>query len=147
MGCDLSHENLFTAKCDFNPRTHVGCDFNISVRIHRIPISIHAPTWGATPPQEVGVRPVGISIHAPTWGATSSRDENRSSRDISIHAPTWGATYQNSWSVRIQEISIHAPTWGATRQHYYAQATVAKFQSTHPRGVRLGRKYPPKHHK
>ena len=33
-------------------------------------------------------------------------------------------------------ISIHAPTWGATRRKYHCKPD-KKFQSTHPRGVRL----------
>ena len=33
------------------------------------------------------------------------------------------------------EVSIHAPTWGATKGRYSISET-AKFQSTHPRGVR-----------
>ena len=33
-------------------------------------------------------------------------------------------------------VSIHAPTWGATNLINFV-ATVIKFQSTHPRGVRL----------
>ena len=34
-----------------------------------------------------------ISIHAPTWGATPLREHHPHEIDISIHAPTWGATY------------------------------------------------------
>ena len=33
---------------NFNPRTHVGCDLSWSPRLPTTPISIHAPTWGAT---------------------------------------------------------------------------------------------------
>ena len=33
-------------------------------------ISIHAPTWGATPTTMELTNTAGISIHAPTWGAT-----------------------------------------------------------------------------
>ena len=33
---------------NFNPRTHVGCDFSIFFQRVGIFISIHAPTWGAT---------------------------------------------------------------------------------------------------
>ena len=32
----------------FNPRTHVGCDGTLPPQDWRSPISIHAPTWGAT---------------------------------------------------------------------------------------------------
>ncbi len=33
---------------NFNPRTHVGCDFAIINCLIVAYISIHAPTWGAT---------------------------------------------------------------------------------------------------
>ena len=86
----------YASNGDFNPRTRMGCDpmpfgspylpnvFQSThphgVRLYRyhqcclrIPISIHAPAWGATrcvaylDPKE-GT----ISIHAPAWGATRS---------------------------------------------------------------------------
>ena len=34
------------------------------------PVSIHAPTWGATGGGGVLTELKGVSIHAPTWGAT-----------------------------------------------------------------------------
>ena len=100
----------------FNPRTHVGCDLHGGGHIaHRLRISIHAPTWGAT------LRFWGhrsrhlISIHAPTWGATSYLVFFPQLDVISIHAPTWGATPYDGRPRRRPGISIHAPTWGATR--------------------------------
>ena len=48
VGCDRGHIPTSDADGDFNPRTHVGCDLPASVCPHRLPISIHAPTWGAT---------------------------------------------------------------------------------------------------
>ena len=57
----------------FNPRTHTGCDL-FRKDIERIPpVSIHAPTRGAT---FVLVHPQkwqNVSIHAPTRGATQFR--------------------------------------------------------------------------
>ncbi len=32
----------------FNPRTHMGCDLVCTGFITNLPVSIHAPTWGAT---------------------------------------------------------------------------------------------------
>ena len=77
-------------------------------------VSIHAPTWGATPSEmhshsrhasfnprsHVGSDGVpapfplrsAVSIHAPTWGATQRVVELLAVDDVSIHAPTWGAT-------------------------------------------------------
>jgi len=76
----------------FNPRAHAGRDTSEAVGIEAEPVSIHAPTRGAT--------------HALT--------EYRSEAIVSIHAPTRGATgWDASVSVRAN-VSIHAPTRGAT---------------------------------
>ena len=58
-------------------------------------------------------------------------------RSVSIHAPTWGATiaFLQGWQRLV--VSIHAPTWGATLIHLSLSAR-ARFQSTHPHGVRRG---------
>ena len=56
---------------------------------------------------------------------------------ISIHAPTWGATQSVRRVRTLHVISIHAPTWGATRPKSSRAILRGKFQSTHPRGVRL----------
>ncbi len=77
-------------------------------------ISIHAPTWGATPLEVYNSEMWQISIHAPTWGATSNNRFRIGARRISIHAPTWGATRPQASIRAITSISIHAPTWGAT---------------------------------
>ena len=54
----------------FNPRTHVGCDIGGWLNATSGQISIHAPTWGATPSDAFKDKEDGLSIHAPTWGAT-----------------------------------------------------------------------------
>ena len=106
------------ARPDFNPRTHVGCDKALR----------KSPLWGL------------ISIHAPTWGATNFVTEMLSATNISIHAPTWGATFTNAFEgYGGLIISIHAPTWGATEASM-AVLRELEFQSTHPRGVRHGRR-------
>ena len=73
MGCDLSS----------SPSTSNPCT-----------ISIHAPTWGATPLREHHPDEVDISIHAPMWGATRKPGDGDRSGEISIHAPTCGATHR-----------------------------------------------------
>ena len=97
----------------FNPRTHVGCDLVNTGFITNLPVSIHAPTWGATDCVDLTVM----------------------SRAVSIHAPTWGATLQAYQLVRLRLVSIHAPTWGATSAITCPKLS-SLFQSTHPRGVR-----------
>ena len=77
VGCDFSVIYVLSAELYFNPRTHVGCD---QVR--------QSLDFGLL-----------ISIHAPTWGATYSSLSSHESQSISIHAPTWGATVKpsNGW--------------------------------------------------
>ena len=48
MGCDGEGRSDGGADKDFNPRTHVGCDFMQQLCNSETSISIHAPTWGAT---------------------------------------------------------------------------------------------------
>ena len=144
--------------CDFNPRTHVGCDIEGDDLSFAYLISIHAPTWGATMPRYFKTKIYGISIHAPTWGATepvnltprTSTFQSTHPRGvrqlvktnlgngviISIHAPTWGATNSRLSGRPNHTISIHAPTWGATYNREGVLGRLVKFQSTHPRGVR-----------
>ena len=55
-----------------------------------------------------------ISIHAPTRGATKAGEISTEELGISIHAPTRGATHIVIWAVHRYKISIHAPTRGAT---------------------------------
>ena len=56
--------------------------------------------------------------------------------DISIHAPAKGATLPACNKAVVSIISIHAPAKGATWA-VWSMAEVCKFQSTHPRRVRL----------
>mgnify|MGYP006887548078 CR=1 FL=1 len=60
---------MFVPVC-FNPRTHVGCDMRVDSDRNMMWVSIHAPTWGATPPSFNNLTFETVSIHAPTWGAT-----------------------------------------------------------------------------
>ena len=148
----------------------------------KLPISIHAPAWGATNRANAQFPVIIISIHAPAWGATELGQADFrwrqnfnprtrvgcdimdlaaaiASAPISIHAPAWGATVGRAmitvstkdFNPRIRvgcdpmgvrtfhtayKISIHAPAWGATRSHALRPQGRARFQSTHPRGVR-----------
>ena len=60
---------------------------------------------------------------------------------VSIHAPTWGATSKQHRIYPLHGVSIHAPTWGATLITC-SRLLMLKFQSTHPRGVRLQKNSP-----
>ena len=120
----------------FNPRTLVGCDSRMLRNCHAlVPVSIHAPSWGATQEKLAAAAKDVVSIHAPSWGATLNEQQNNFNREVSIHAPSWGATLAKQHKELQAIVSIHAPSWGATwnPQRYSKEI---QFQSTHPRGVR-----------
>src|SRR5271157_2522516 len=58
----------------------------------REPVSIHAPTRGATPQVLLLPYIALVSIHAPTRGATLPEPYQQDGEEVSIHAPTRGAT-------------------------------------------------------
>ena len=58
-------------------------------------------------------------------------------RHISIHAPARGATTTRGVSLCLRKISIHAPARGATAYGRALPQSIARFQSTRPRGARL----------
>ena len=73
VGCDNYETHTLSVFSNFNPRTHVGCDTFIT------PLSFDFMLFQSTHPRGVRlqlgvVAPVvmPISIHAPTWGATKS---------------------------------------------------------------------------
>ncbi len=110
---------LFLRFSRFNPRSRVGSD-DISAKSQKaIRVSIHAPAWGATHPRRHPRHCPRVSIHAPAWGATASGPDPGCLKNVSIHAPAWGATFSS-------------PTSSFNRS----------FQSTLPRGERLGRRLP-----
>ena len=142
----------FSRHHDFNPRSYKRSDSLSQSFSATLPISIHAPTRGATISLDVAFSHISISIHAPTRGATISLDVAFSHISISIHAPTRGATNLHIncecrikfQSTLLQEerrfncvvnnkmkiISIHAPTRGATSPLKNNMAILAIFQST-----------------
>ena len=123
----------------FNPRTHMGCDLSNSFAPGTI-------AWfQSTHPHGVRryfggiLRDRPVSIHAPTWGATRQTVQAVGCHRVSIHAPTWGAT--------LGPVSAGGRGWfqsthphGVRRGRAYSDVTVVEFQSTHPHGVRLTRK-------
>ena len=121
------------------------------------PVSIHAPTKGATYVNKAEAEKTEVSIHAPTKGATwlqvfisestlfqstlprrerrERRRENDSFRAVSIHAPTKGATCTAGTPRDPSAVSIHAPTKGATSPEQDSLCSL-QFQSTLPRRER-----------
>ena len=93
VGCDLVVALRITVNPHFNPRTHVGCDTRRSVTATQLRISIHAPTWGAT-------------------------DRNRIPR---TRSPYFNPRTHVGCDIGFLQVVIPSK----------------EFQSTHPRGVRL----------
>ena len=150
-GVRLSSPTLGSIGFYFNPRTHVGCDFPRPRVPPRRDISIHAPTWGATPSARAGsrrwrfqsthprgVRQVRRAFQGGVGGFQSTHPRgvrqgekgDKGDKGISIHAPTWGATPAGSSPSGTKTISIHAPTWGATS---FSLAKSAASQDFNPR--------------
>ncbi len=100
----------------FNPRTHEGCDKEVKA------VTFDLFLFQSTHPRGVRLSAAFFFI---------------SIKYISIHAPTRGATSNSLHQIRSFSISIHAPTRGATIV-YHIYSVLSIFQSTHPRGVRLG---------
>ena len=97
----------------FNPRTHTGCDRYFFQDKGRRPVSIHAPTRGATRPALFFSGQRAFQSTHPHGVRPFSPASNKQICIVSIHAPTRGATYS----------CVVSPSG-------------SRFQSTHPHGVR-----------
>ena len=69
-GARRARKLLDNTKSSFNPRAHGGRDLGIHIYHYSMPVSIHAPTGGATPSAIFLLPRIEVSIHAPTGGAT-----------------------------------------------------------------------------
>ena len=123
-------------KSSFNPRAHVGRDLVYFLFVPLQRVSIHAPTWGATPARQQDLRGRAVSIHAPTWGATEAAGVVRGRARVSIHAPTWGATNHYIMSAPNPEFQSTRPRGARLSPHSFKDY-IHVFQSTRPRGARL----------
>ena len=122
----------------FNPHTHKGCDKMRSC------VSYALVLFQSTHPR--GVRPFFhfMRLFVLKFQSTHPRGVRPlPSADfdalgmVSIHAPTRGATSPYEDEYQKYYVSIHAPTRGATELSSHGWSMLTRFQSTHPRGVRL----------
>ena len=108
---------MMSSLTGFNPRTRVGCD---------VLFALQAAGRGSFNPRTR----VGCDFKLPF--------DVRIIGKVSIHAPAWGATpVVDAYRGHDAGVSIHAPAWGATLSCRLMSGLSARFQSTHPRGVRL----------
>ena len=164
MGCDLAadlgydHELLFQST---HPR---GVRLKRDAKIWEdFLISIHAPTWGATPYEfRQPPRWLFISIHAPTWGATPESLNSASLENFNPRthvgcdtARPWcgpsppyfnprtpvGCDFNDSKMME-NYIDFNPRTHvGCDLASSVALIISSRFQSTHPRGVRPSQSY------
>ena len=129
-----------------------------AARRDAMPVSIHAPAWGATG-RHRGIHPDHLRFNPRTRvGCDLPERRCRPVTLVSIHAPAWGATLAVLSREPAQAVSIHAPRGvrrrtgqrtGGCRSSFNPRTRVgcdevltdatqprARFQSTHPRGVR-----------
>ena len=108
----------------------------LQLRYSRKPISIHAPTRGAT--SAVLLLPVATSNFNPRSHEGSDLRQSASTCQKSFQSTLPRGERQAADSIQARKgiISIHAPTRGATKQYRAKTNVNAKFQSTLPRGER-----------
>mgnify|MGYP003223757513 CR=1 FL=1 len=118
----------------FNPRTRVGCDAAPDQRqAAEGRVSIHAPAWGATPSRR---------IYGSYFGCFNPRTRvGCDPRSCPWPWPLSGFNPRTRVGCDcrscVEIVSIHAPAWGATGAAHWRCTFPSRFQSTHPRGVRL----------
>ena len=123
----------------FNPRTHTGCDAEISGRIealsefqsthphgvrhYELKVTDGDAVFQSTHPHGVRLRPdcliclrAGFNPRTHT-GCDHTVFQRLPLVKVSIHAPTRGATLLVIACVRCIAVSIHAPTRGATYKY------------------------------
>ena len=138
MGCDATPGDTLHPVTDFNPRTHVGCDYLCTVNKKGRP--------HFNPRTHVGCDPELTPHHGGIYQfqSTHPRGVRRilrpilaRSTPISIHAPTWGATSHKSLSHKKSPYFNPRTHVGCDLVVYLFSSCANTFQSTHPRGVRL----------
>ena len=113
-GSDRSTNTHWTHALSFNPRSHEGSDPWRTLPARLRPVSIHAPTRGAT---WSGLNVAGQEVFQSTLPRGERLDKGQHLRlfiVVSIHAPTRGATFCFETFIKDTVVSIHAPTRGAT---------------------------------
>ena len=160
VGCDAFPVQAAHQKGRFNPRTRVGCDAPArAVGLGDLPVSIHAPAWGATGQPRVkmsitsfqSTHPRGVRLSAcranldiePRFQSTHPRGVRRASTTTAVlDGRGFNPRTRVGCDVRCEDVrvltrvSIHAPAWGATTLTMGQSKSQGRFQSTHPRGVR-----------
>ena len=115
-GATLPTERRAERHQSFNPRAHEGRDELFPhVELTKDQFQSTRPRGARHTGEIITLAAEPVSIHAPTRGATPAVDRVACHDDVSIHAPTRGATRFIFDFLHFGLVSIHAPTRGATR--------------------------------
>ena len=101
-----------------------------------IPISIHAPAWGATVYFSVRASLMIISIHAPAWGATDQSQGCRCDRADFNPRTRMGCDIVVFFHIRQIRHFNPRTRMGCDTTTHMCGIIKTIFQSTHPHGVR-----------
>ena len=137
-GCDPQLSIRQTMRISFNPCIRVGCDFRTRGEDGTsVPVSIHAPAWGATPSS------MALMASATVFQSTHPRGVRQGSTSGFPNGGKFQSTHPRGVRLILELlpfqlfiVSIHAPAWGATKRALQLFFKRLRFQSTHPRGVR-----------
>ena len=123
-------------KLRFNPRTHEGCDITINSDKQWQAVSIHAPTRGAT---RLGMSLRFIKKFQSTHprGVRLRTDKTFSRKKCFNPRTHEGCDYVYAHTYLIYKSFNPRTHEGCDATEQKEERTEQKFQSTHPRGVRL----------
>ena len=104
-----------------------------------MPVSIHAPAWGATISIITAIhsRAIFQSTHPRGVRPSTSARSDWSPDHFNPRTRVGCDRHALGGKLHVVNISIHAPAWGATTAKSISNHLLTTFQSTHPRGVRL----------
>ena len=135
MGCDLSLDHCLSILCYFNPRTHVGCDASSVAIGSTIGISIHAPTWGATKPDDLS-QAIGKFQSTHPRGVRQNDRTTLGNYKVFQSTHPRGVRPSQSYSSCVILLFQSTHPRGVRRHIHHPDTSGREFQSTHPRGVR-----------
>ena len=128
-----------TSSCrstSFNPRTHGVRLGRCQVVGRGLLVSIHAPTWGATPVNSMMINEVVFQSTHPL-GCDIALELLVLVFGVSIHAPTWGATCYGRAMPHGCGCFNPRTHMGCDFCGLFLRTSPRLFQSTHLHGVRL----------
>ena len=136
MGCDRIGCSCIVISSGFNPRTHMGCDHKQKIYFSIDEVSIHAPTWGATPKISFRQR------HLYPFQSTHPHGVRRAHRLGYAYIGLFQSTHPHGVRRWLASYNLSLAMFQSTHPHGVRQRGMplvlrcCLFQSTHPHGVR-----------